>query len=282
MNHPSGESIWGNINTAVEIAMNIYLIAAKDENGFEREGIMVPKFKAKEVLSEKAISMAEQDGDWLCYGEDTKDIPMYEMLQRRVAACKRMETKAIEMMQEIRRDGSLRLTDYFGECAPPVPFEAEKSSPEQLNRVRNGIYFVHSEGEDYFAVHESVADNFMSDIAEGFGRKQGEYLFYDLTTAAVPLFELRQIYDEVEDLIVSEDSLLATLNENFGVYISYYNDLMQEEAKIPPVEAPICFFLQKQLDRAAQEPEHSADIEIKSNLIPLTFGEEAEDFGFEP
>ncbi len=30
MNHPSGESIWGNINTAIEIAMNIYLITAKD------------------------------------------------------------------------------------------------------------------------------------------------------------------------------------------------------------------------------------------------------------
>jgi hypothetical protein len=280
MNHPSGESIWGNINTAVEIAMNIYLIAAKDENGLEREGIMVPKSKAKEVLSQKAISMAEQDDDWLCYGEDTKDIPMYEMLQRRVAACKRMEAKALEMMQEIRRDGSLRLTDYFGECTPP--FEADKNCPEQLDRVRNGIYFVHSEGEDYFAVHESVADNFMSDIAEAFGRKQGEYLFYDLTAAAIPLFELRQIYDEVDDLIVSEDSLLATLNENFGVYFSYYNDLVQEEAKIPPMEAPICLFLQKQLDRAAQEPDHSVDTEIKSNLIPLTFGEEAEDFGFEP
>ena len=76
---------------------------------------------------------------------------MYEMLQRRVAACKRMEAKAIEMMQEIKRDGSLRLTDYFGECAPPT--ETDKDSPEQLNRVRNGIYFVHSGGEDYFAVH---------------------------------------------------------------------------------------------------------------------------------
>ena len=63
MNHPSGESIWGNINTALEIALNIYVIVATDENGVEREGIMVPKDKAKEILSDKAISMAEQDGD---------------------------------------------------------------------------------------------------------------------------------------------------------------------------------------------------------------------------
>ena len=66
------------------------------------------------------------------------------------------------------------------------------------------------------------------------------------------------------------------------MYLSFYNDLVAEEAKVPPTEAPVCLFLQKQLDRAAQEPDRSADTEIKSNLSPLTFGEEAEDFGFEP
>jgi hypothetical protein len=279
MNHPSGESIWGNINTALEIALNIYLIVAKDENGLEHEGIMVPKSKAKEVLSERAVSMAEQDGDWLCYGEDIKDIPMYEMLQRRVAACKRMEDKAIEMMEKIRQDGKLRLTDYFGECEPPV--ELENDGAAQLDRVRNGIYFVHSDGEDFFAVHEAVADNFMSDVAGEFGKKQGEYLFYDLTGAAVPLFELRQIYEEVNDLIVSEDSLLATLNSNFKAYISYYNELLQEEAKIPPVEAPVSLFLQKQFDLAAREPENSI-FEEETVRESHGSGEEAEDFGFEP
>ena len=211
MNHPSGESIWGNINTALEIALNIYVIVATDENGIEREGIMVTKDKAKEVLSDKAISMAEQDGDWLCYGEDIKDVPMYEMLQRRVVACKRMEAKAVEMMEEIRRDGKLRLTDYFGECAPPAQQEKDRTPPVP---VRNGIYFVQSGGQDFFAVHEAVADNFMSDMAVAFGNRQGEYLLYDLTTAAVPLFELRQLYEEVSDMIVSEDSLLSTLNTN--------------------------------------------------------------------
>lgn len=278
MNQPSGESIWGNINTAFEIALNIYLIAARDENGLEHEGIMVPKSKAKEVLSDKAVNMAEQDGDWLCYGEDTKDIPMYEMLQRRVAACKRMETKAVEMMAEIRRDGKLNLTDYFGECEPPK----QASNADQLHQVRNGIYLIHSGGEDYFAVHEAVADNFMSDMSEAFGRKDSEYLYYDLTTAAIPLFELRQIYEEVDDLIVSEDSLLATLNANFRSYISYYNELVQEEAKIPPVEAPTGLFLQKQLDREAKEPEGQSHEEPETEKDALASGEEAEDFGFEP
>ncbi len=278
MNHPSGESIWGNINTALEIALNIYVIVAKDENGIEREGIMIPKDKAKEVLSDKAISMAEQDGNWLCYGEDIKDVPIYEMLQRRVAACKRMEAKAVEMMEEIRRDGKLRLTDYFGECAPPAQQGKESTTPVQ---VRNGVYFVQSGGQDFFAVHEAVADNFMSDVAEAFGKRQGEYLLYDLNTAAIPLFELRQLFDEVNDLIVSEDSLLSTLNTNFKTYVLYYNELIQEEAKIPPVNAPASLFLQKQLDRSANEPEHS-DFKEDTAQEPYNPGEEAEDFGYEP
>lgn len=278
MNHPSGESIWGNINTALEVALNIYLIMATDETGMEREGIMIPKDKAKEVLSDKAISMAEQDGDWLCYGEDNKDIPMYEMLQRRVAACKRMEAKAVEMMEDIRRDGKLRLTDYFGECAPPAQQESDSTPPVP---VINGIYFVHSGGQDFFAVHEAVADNFMSDMAVAFGNRQGEYLLYDLTTAAVPLFELSQIYEEVGDLIVSEDSLLSTLNTNFKTYVLYYNELLQEEAKIPPVNAPVSLFLQKQLDRSANEPE-SMDFKEDTAKERHDHSEEAEDFGFEP
>lgn len=278
MSHPSGESIWGNINTALEIALNIYLIVATDENGIEREGIMVPKDKCKGVLSDKAISMAQQDVDWLCYGEDTKDIPMYEMLQRRVAACKRMEVKALEMMEEIRSGGKLHLTDYFGECPPPVSQEKNNAPPDQ---VRNGIYFTHSDGEDYFAVHEAVADNFMSDVAASFGKRQGEYLLYDLTTAAIPLFELRQLYEEVENLIVSEDSLLATLNSSFKTYVLYYNDLLQEEAKIPPVNAPVSLFLQKQLDRSASAPE-SMDFREKTAKELHNHGESAEDFGFEP
>ncbi len=278
MNHPSGESIWGNINTALEIALNIYVIVSTDENGIEREGVMVPKDKAKEVLSDKAISMAQQDGDWLCYGEDTKAIPVYEMLQRRVAACKRMKAKAMEMMEEIRRDGKLRLTDYFGKCTPPAEQGKDNTSPVQ---VRNGIYFVQSDGKDFLAVHEAVADNFMSDIAVAFGKRQGEYLLYDLTTAAVPLFELRQLYEEVNDLIVSEDSLLSTLNTNFKTYVLYYNDLIKEEAKIPPVNAPVSLFLQKQLDRSANEPE-CADFREDTAKESHDHGEDAEDFGYEP
>lgn len=64
MHHqPSGESIWGNINTCMEIALDIYMIIAEDENGIEHHGVMARKSTTEKNLSPKAISMAEQDGE---------------------------------------------------------------------------------------------------------------------------------------------------------------------------------------------------------------------------
>ena len=40
---PQGESIWGTINTCTEIALNIYMIIARDADGIEHTGIMARK-----------------------------------------------------------------------------------------------------------------------------------------------------------------------------------------------------------------------------------------------
>lgn len=69
---PQGESIWGTINTCVEIALNVYMIVAVDGQGIEREGVMVRKDAVKDTLSEKAADMGKEDGDWLCFDEDKK------------------------------------------------------------------------------------------------------------------------------------------------------------------------------------------------------------------
>jgi len=273
MHHqPQGDSIWGNINTVAEIALNVYYIFA--ENG---EGIMIPKDKAKDTISEKAAAVGRSDNGYLCYGKDENmDIPMYEVLQRRVAACERIKAQALTQMQEIKRDGSLRLSDYFGECEPPA--KTPDGEAGNLQKVRNGIYFASTGDATYFAVHENVAENFMSPIANAFGRKADGYLCYNLTTCAVPLNELRHIYDEADNLIVSEDSLFATLGANFKSYVDIYNDIIHEEERIPPVEAPTTLFLQRQLDAPQAEPamEHSPAHETDN------FSEQVEDYGFEP
>lgn len=273
---PQGESIWGTINTCMEIALNIYMIIARDADGTEHTGIMARKETAEKNLSAKAVSMAEQDGDWLCYDENTKDIPMFEVLQRKMAACKRMENAIMEQMEEIKRDGRLSLTDYFGECDPPM--ETPQGGVVDLLHIRNGIYFTQDKKEMKFAVHEAVADNFMSPMAAEFGQKQGEYLYYDMVASAIPLNELKNVFDEAEALIVSEDSLYATLNNRFEAYASQYNAFMSEEYRIPKVNAPDSLFLAVQLEQAKDTEEQEVSPVIAAEE---EYGEQV-DYGVEP
>lgn len=250
---PQGESIWGTINTCVEIALNIYMITAKDDKGIEHSGIMAKKDTAEKNLSPKAVSMAKQEGDWLCYDENTKDIPMYEVLQRKMAACKRAENAIMQQMEDIQRDGKVSLSDYFGECEPP--FKTSHGEIVDTLPIRNGIYFTQDNHEMLFAVHETVADYYMSPAAAEFGQRQGEYLFYDLTASAIPLSELKNVFSETEALIVSEDSLYATLNHCFQAYTSQYNHCMPEESRIPETEAPDSLFFAVQLEAAKDRTE---------------------------
>lgn len=269
---PQGESIWGTINSCVEIALDIYMIIAKDANGIEHSGIMARKDTAEKNLSPKAVSMAEQDGGWLCYDENTKDIPVYEVLQRKMAACKRAEAAIMQQIEEIRRDGKVALSDYFGECRPPV--ETPHGEAVDLLPIRNGIYFTQDNHEMLFAVHETVADNYMSPAAAEFGQRHGEYLYYDLMASAIPISELKNVFTETEALVMSEDSLYATLNHRFQAYVSQYNHCMPEESRIPEVNAPEGLFLSVQLEAAKESAEETGQ------AIPLEpdFNEET---GFE-
>lgn len=252
---PQGESIWGTINSCVEIALDIYMIIAKDANGIEHSGIMARKDTAEKNLSPKAVSMAEKDGDWLCYDENTKDIPVYEVLQRKMAACKRAEAAIMQQIEEIRRDGKVALSDYFGECRPPV--ETPYGEAVDLLPIRNGIYFTQDNHEMLFAVHEAVADNYMSPAAAEFGQRHGEYLYYDLMASAIPISELKNVFVETEALILSEDSLYATLNNRFPLYTTQYNHCMPEESRIPKADAPEGLFLSVQLEAAKESAEET-------------------------
>lgn len=270
-NNRPQESIWGNINTCIEIALNIYYVIGKKGNG-----IMIPTDKAKQTLSEKALALGEEADGYLHYPEGgTMDIPMYEVLQKRVATCDKLKTQAMAQMKEIERDGKLRFTEYFGEYVPPdnTPFGAV----EKLHKVRNGIYFVNSPEGKSFAVHESVADYYMSPLSPEFAVRQGEYLFYDLTTCAVALNELKKVFPEVSEKIVSEDSLYSTLNTNFPDYVKLYNDMVDKDEHIPQVEAPTTMFLQQHLDSPEEYISPSGHSQQE-----YIFEEQVEDYGFEP
>jgi len=245
------ESIWGTINDYTEIAPDIYAVTTLDKNRIEKQGILVRKSTAGKILSAKAASIGKVDGEWLCYGEDTKDIPIYEILQYRMAICKKIENTVMKHMQEIRRDGRLVLTDYFGECAPPM--ETPDGRVKDMFHVRNGIYLVQSHGSLKFAVHEAVADNYMTPMAIGYGVRHGDYLFYEtdrkgMATCSVALNELKTVFEEAEALVISENSLYATLYEDFGEYVSLYNMCVPESERIPVKNAQTNLFLKVQTE----------------------------------
>jgi len=244
----------GKLNTCIEIALNIYYVVADKGNG-----IMIPTDKAKQTLSLKALALGEEADGYLRYPEGgTMDIPMYEVLQKRAASCDKLKEQALAQMKEIERDGRLRLTEYFGECAPPD--NTPKGIVDKLDKVRNGVYFVNSSDEQSFAVHEAIADYYLSPVAPELADKKGEYLFYSITSCAVPINELKGIFPEDGNLIVSEDSLYSTLNTNFPDYVSQYNTLyntVNEDEHIPQVEAPTAMFLQQHLDSPQEETAQS-------------------------
>lgn len=269
---PQGESIWGTINTCVEIALNVYMIVAVDEEGIEHEGVMVRKSAVKDTLSKKAASMGEEDGEWICFDEGRKDIPVYEVLQRRMALCRRMESAIMKQMDEIRRDGKLSLTDYFGECLPPM--ETPAGQVNDMFHVRNGIYMTQDKESLKFAVHEAVADNFMSPMAAEYGVAKGDYLFYDTVSSAVMLNELTNVFDEVSALVISEESLYATLKQEFPTYMQLFNACVPKEEQIPEVDAPGELFLAVQLEAARDNAKQERQVIRKDPGVE--FGEQTD------
>lgn len=244
---PQGQSIWGTINTCIEIALDVYAIVAKDQDGKEEQGLMVKKSSAKELLSKKAISMGKESGEWLCYGKDTKGTPLYEILLRRIADCRRMEKLTMQQIRELKRDGKLNWTDYFGECQPPRLTSG--CGVDGMKKIRNGIYLLDDPNNMTLAIHGKIADQFLTPAAAGDGKKKGEYLFFDAPESAVALNELKNIFDEVAALVISEDSLHASLHKNYPAYTSFFNQCMPKTAQIPKVDAPVNLFLAGQLEQ---------------------------------
>lgn len=264
MNRPNGDSIWGNINTCVEIALNVYEICAK-----HGDGIMVRK-DAETPISQKALALGTDNGEYITFDDTKKDIPMYEVLKQQLAQSQLQQEEIIAKIKEIERDGKYRYPEYFGELAKPDHITEE---------IRRGIYMTADKNGELFAVHEAVAEDYMTEMAIDTGIKQGEYVLYNIHTAAIPIFELAKSFTEVEAMVIAKDSLYATLTNNFTAYTEEYNELSTlAENHIPVVDAPMNLYLSSQIKEATSH----------LHLVDMTqeqfneYGEEVNDFGFEP
>lgn len=102
------ESVWGTINTALEIAINVFYLI-----GDKGAGLKVPASYADNPKLQQFLEMGDRDGDYLYFPESTKG---YEELKDTVC-----EEYAPAPAPEPETE----------EAAPnPVPSEPEDNAPE--------------------------------------------------------------------------------------------------------------------------------------------------------
>lgn len=257
---PQGDSIWGNINLCIEIALNIYYLC-----GEKGEGIVIPREQAEKDFTPETVAAGKELEGYLYYpkGEAMETVRM-EMLRKRLAMIKQMELAVTEQI-ETGRKGSQAALARFQDMNPPGNKENKKC-------IRNGIYMLEGK-EPQIAIHERIAEAFLTPYACEFGRQENGYFYYTLQSASIPLHELKRAIPECQKMIVSEESLYATICTHYPAYRERYNDLASEEERIPQISAPANLFLQEQLDRTRTEADEEAYTEEDG------YGEQV-DYGF--
>lgn len=89
---PQGDSIWGNINLCIEIALNIYYLC-----GEKGEGIVIPKEQAEKDFSPETVAAGKESDGYLYYPKgEAMEMFRHEMLQKRLVMIKKMELAATE------------------------------------------------------------------------------------------------------------------------------------------------------------------------------------------
>ncbi|WP_025845230.1 hypothetical protein [Paenibacillus ehimensis] len=259
-------SIWGNILTCVEIGLHIYALQAE-----RNSGLVLDADYAKEALSEDALTLGKKDGNHLYFDDVKSIVPAYELLKQ--DAITHPEFKAqCESPEKLAKHGQFFAPDYFGEFIPP------QKTATQTQQVHNGIYFIEQDGEWKLAVHQTIGEHCLSEMALQVSAGQGEYLLYPLNRCAIPIYELSASHPAVMGQIIDGDSLLHTLCEDYPTYVAMHNLHTEEWGHIHDQPAPKSLFLQLQLDLAAkQEMCLQAPISMKAREQQDNFFEPSED-----
>lgn len=267
-------SLWGNVITSAEIALQVYEIIAE-----YKKGIVIQKEQAEKLLSPKAIVLGEEKDGYLHYEDEQKSmIPAYELLQKNVVTDPEFKEK-YGSPEQIEKEGRFFSPEYFGVLEPPLT--SPWGEVTQSTVLHNGVGIFQSEERSAFAVHQTISDLFLSGMAQQQAVVEGNYLFYTFdSNCAIPIYELSASHPQVLALISDEDSLVHTLCEDFPEYVDFHNRHVEEWGFIQDVSAPKGLFLQMQWE---QEQGYILPPQGNAMEYVLPFDEEAhmEEF-FEP
>ncbi|QWU13180.1 hypothetical protein SAMN04487895_11738 [Paenibacillus sophorae] len=241
-------SIWGNILTCIEIGLHIYAMQAE-----RNSGLVLDADYAKEALSEDALKLGNKHGDHVYFDDVKSIVPTFELLKQDAITDPEIQEQW-ESPEKLAEHGKFFAPDYFGEFAPPQ--DTPWTTTTHTQPLYNGIYFIEQDDEWKLAVHQTIGEHCLSEMAVQVSSGQGEYLLYPLNHCAIPIYELSASHPTVMGQIINEDSLLHTLCEDYPVYVAMHNLYTEDWGHIYDQPAPKSLFLQLQMDQVTnQEPQ---------------------------
>jgi len=280
------ESIWGSINTCFEIGIEIYQLFCKAQNGDTKSGFALPIDKAKELLSEKALSLGtEKDG--FIYFESPNQIlaPLFELLKS-VAITDEGVIKAAGDIANLEQIGKAAVPEYFGNLPLPqadVPFDnlpvSLPDNEKTVKEIRSGLSIIKDEENHFFvAVHKTLAERDLTPTALQFGDRIDDFYFYGAIACAIPLYELARKYPEINDFVVNRESLMQTMVSKAPNYVSEWNaDHAEPGEQIKPNGSIPMMFLQEHYDFEAENTRNAVADYIEAEKA----NEREADTGFE-
>jgi len=253
------ESIWGSINTCFEIGIEIYQLFCKAQNGENKSGISIPIDRAKEILSEKALSLgAEKDG--FIHFESPNQIlaPLFELLKS-AAITDEDVNKTFGNLAELEQLIKAVTPEYMGSLPLPDAEAAfdkltvELSPPESertVKEIRSGLSIVKDEENHFFvAVHKTLAERDLTPTALKYADRLDDFYFYGAIACAIPIYELARKYPEINDIVRNNESLIQTMVTKAPNYVADWNANHAEPGeKIKPNGSIPMMFLQEHYD----------------------------------
>lgn len=270
-------SIWGTILTCIEIGLHVYAMQAE-----RNSGLVLDANYAKQALSEEALNLGEKHGDHIYFDDIKSVVPAYELAQQGAITHPELNELA-EHPEKLAMEGKYFVPEYFGEFAPPQDTTWKSLSNPQT--LCNGIYFVDRDQQPMLAVHQTIGEQVLSEMAVYGSSGLGEYLLYPLEDCAIPVFELSASHAAILAQVVDEASLLHTLCDDHPEYVGMHNLHTEELGHIHDQPAPKSLFLQRQLDLAANQElqlTDRTDVYMHQELTPSLQAREAPEDFFEP
>lgn len=170
--------------------------------------------------------------------EDLALFREYETLRRSLMRHERYCESLRRRLAELERSGKLSFPKYFGEFSPPqrIP-EGELFSWQALHE---GVFLLETSAGRQLAVHEAVAERYLTAVAAAAGEFLGDYCFFE-ESMAIALFELSGAFPDIREFL-SLPPLYATLRRLYPAYVSFHNDIYKE-APIPETNEAAAPFL---------------------------------------